>query len=232
MSPAITQAANAPALTPASKPWLWVHQIFRRFIEKVIAEDPKKDWIVFVDTNPSFGIYTEIAVSSVDRLIAPANADDSSRTAANAMFILLHGMNPPHPVYGSWTYAAQAISHGLKVPKIHLVVGNRLTQNLGAAAAFDALSGATAETLYNAYKNHPSYFASRSKPPKTKKEFQKLYSVPLRDFNTAGVVAAHLGQRMSELSDGYHSVHGQSVRINAARVKDCLDAIDDVVALL
>lgn len=38
--------------------------------------------------NPSFSIYTELAVSGAPRLIVPINADDSSRVATNAMFIL------------------------------------------------------------------------------------------------------------------------------------------------
>jgi hypothetical protein len=55
------------------------------------------------------------------------------------MFILLHGQTPPHPIYGSWTYAAKAQANSVSVPAIHIVVGNRLTQFLGAAAAFSAL---------------------------------------------------------------------------------------------
>lgn len=125
MSPAITQAATAPSLTPTMKPWLWVHQIFRRFIDSLVEGD-ERDWLVLIDTNPSFAIYTELAMSAADRLVTPVNADDSSRVAANAMFILLHGQTPPHPIYGSWTFAAQAYAHGLVVPQIHVIVGNRL----------------------------------------------------------------------------------------------------------
>ncbi len=130
MSPAISQAAAAPALTPSSKPWNWIHSIFKNFIASVEKADAS-DWMVFIDTNPSFAIYTELAVSAATRLITPVNADDSSRVAANAMLILLHGQTPPHPIYGAWTYAVQAHAHGLPIPQIHVVVGNRLTQHGG-----------------------------------------------------------------------------------------------------
>jgi cellulose biosynthesis protein BcsQ len=167
MSPATSQAASAAALTPTIQPWKWVHTVFAELLSNIAVEDHEADWMVFVDTNPSFSIYTELAVSAAHRLIVPVNADDSSRVATNAMFILLHGQTPRHPVYGSWTYAAKAEDHGLQVPEIHVVVGNRLTQYAGASAAFRALSDATADTLFAAYQKHPSYFTGRDAAPTT-----------------------------------------------------------------
>jgi cellulose biosynthesis protein BcsQ len=232
MAPAINGAAAAPALTPASQPWKWIHLIFRKFIDDVAQRNGTRNWTVFVDTNPSFSVYTELAVSAVDRLITPVNADDSSRVATNAMFILLHGQIPPHPIYGSWTFASKASQQGVQVPSIHLVVGNRLTQYGGAAAAFAALSDATADTLWQAFVNHPGYFTTRSTMPKTLAQFRKQYSVPLRDFNTAGVVASHLGRRLSQMQGGHYDVHGGSVQINKERVDECLAAIDEVLKQL
>jgi cellulose biosynthesis protein BcsQ len=232
MSPAISGAAAAPALTPQSQPWRWVHLILRELINNICQTVSNRDWLVMLDTNPSFGIYTELAVSAADRLIVPVNADDSSRVATNAMFILLHGQTPPHPVYGSWTFATRAQTYTLVVPQIHVVVGNRLTQYQGAATAFSALSDATADTLFAAYQTHPQYFTPRPTPSSTLADFRENYSVPLRDFNTAGVVAAHLGRRLSQMVGGYYDVHGQQVQINSARVTDCTQAIDALLAIV
>jgi hypothetical protein len=145
---------------------------------------------------------------------------------------LLHGQVPPHPIYGSWTFAARAMQLGVSVPQIHLIVGNRLTQYGGAAAAFAALSDATADTLWNAFRNHPNYFTARVNPPQTLDDFRSRYSIPLRDFNTAGVVSAHLGSRLSQMQGGYYPVHGGQVQINIGRVTDCLDAIDGIISML
>lgn len=224
MSPAISAAASAQSLTPTMQPWVWIHNIFRNFIASTERIDPS-EWMVFIDTNPSFSIYTELAVSAADRLITPVNADDSSRVATNAMFILLHGQTPPHPIYGSWTFAAQAQRYGLPVPRIHVVVGNRLTQYDGAATAFRALSDATADTLFHAYLSHPHYFVPRA-IPNTLDGFRGGYSVALRDFNTAGVVASHLGRPLSSMGQGYYPVHGIDVKVNSDRVTECLAAID------
>lgn len=231
MAPLISAQAGMAALTPTSNPWKWVHEILRRMIEK-LANEITEELVVFVDTNPSFSIYTEIAVSSVNKLIVPVNADDSSRIATSAMFTLIYGANPPHPIYGSYTYASKANLYGLTRPTVHVVVGNRLTQNVGPAAAFGAVSGATAETLYEAYKNDPSRFSASQKKIKTIDDFKAKYSVPLRDFNTAGVVAAHKGLSLDSLPSGHYDIYGVQVQINATRVSECRTAIDAVVARL
>ena len=228
MAPAISGAALQPALTPDAQPWRWVHLIFRGLIENLV-QNADHDWMIFVDTNPSFSIYTELAMCAVNRLITPVNADDSSRVATNAMFVLLHGQQPPHPIYGAWTFAARAHQHNIDAPLIHLIVGNRLTQYGGAAVAFAALSDATADTLYTAFQTHPAYFTQRGVAPNSRDLFREAYSVPLRDFNTAGVVAAHLGARLSQMNGGYYNVHGVEVQINRERVEECLTAIDGVV---
>jgi cellulose biosynthesis protein BcsQ len=232
MSPAISGAAAAPPLTPQAQPWRWVHEILRRLTENICQLQPDKDWLVIIDTNPSFSIYTELAVAAAERLIVPVNADDSSRVATNAMFILLHGQTPPHPIYGAWTFATRAQTHGLAVPQIHAIVGNRLTQYQGAAMAFSALSDATADALFSAYQNHPQYFTARANTAQSVQQFRNEYSVALRDFNTAGVVAAHLGIRLSQLKGGYYPVHGQQVQVNTARLTECVNAIDALAAMI
>jgi cellulose biosynthesis protein BcsQ len=232
MAPAISGAAAAPALTPTVQPWKWIHRIFSEFIASVGTKSNNTKWMVFIDTNPSFSIYTELAISAAERLVTPVNADDSSRVATNAMFILLHGQTPPHPIYGSWTFAAQAQRHGLPIPKIHVIVGNRLTQYEGAATAFRALSDATADTLYAAFQKHPNYFTSPKKKPKTIDEFRATYSVALRDFNTAGVVSAHLGRPLSKMAQGYYEIHGTKVQVNADRVSECSLALDQLVKFI
>jgi hypothetical protein len=232
MAPAVTGAANAPSLTPMIQPWKWVHLIFRELISNFAAQFPESDVTVFIDTNPSFSIYTELAISAGDKLIVPVNADDSSRVAINALFILLHGQNPPHPVYGSWTYAAKAANYGMVVPQIHVIVGNRLTQYEGAASAFSALSDATADSLYQAYCSVPNYFTNRGHVAQSVQDFRSIYSVALRDFNTAGVVSAHLGRPLSTLSGGHYQIHGQQIQINSARVAECQHAVDSLISMI
>ena len=227
MAPAIDNAASAPPLTINDKPWQWVQNIFRTFIENLVKDD--NEWMVFVDTNPSFAIYTQIAISGVKRLLAPINADDSSRTAAKALCILLHGTTPPHPIYGAWTYASKAIANDISIPKIHLVIGNRLTQFEGAAAAYEAITDATADTLYEIFQNNSNYFTTSATPVSDLSSFRNSFSRPLRDFNTAGVVCAHLGKMLSSMKQGYYKVYGNDVKVNTDKITECVRAIDEVI---
>ncbi len=231
MSSAINDAAEAKVLTPTAQPWKWIQEIIKDFVSN-IANLSEKAWMVFIDTNPSFGIYTQIAVSGAERIVVPINADDSSKTAASAMMALLHGTNPPHPIYGSWTYAERAKLQNVVIPKVHLLIGNRLTQFEGPAAALGALSDATATSLYNIYQTNPEYFVDRKSCIETKQEFIAQYSIPLRDFNTAGVVCAHLGKRLSSMKQGYYPVYGANVKVNSEKISECLAAVDNIINAL
>lgn len=229
MAPAITRAADAPQLTPTANPWRWVHEVFRRLTDHL---DDTDAWVVFIDTNPSFSIYTELAIATSDLLIVPVNADDSSRVAANAMFMLLHGTTPPHPVYGSWTFAARAKTNGLVIPKVHLIVGNRLTSYDGVAGAFEALSSATADTLFIAYTNDPKRFSPRNGNADSVAAFRHLFSVPLRDFNTAGVMSAHLGMRLDQMKQAVYQAHGQDVHVKADQLREARKAVNEVITAM
>lgn len=230
MAPAINEAASAKALTPSAQPWFWIQQIVKNFIESVTQDN--SEWMVFVDTNPSFSIYTQMAISGVERLLIPINADNSSKTAVSALVALLHGTNPPHPIYGSWTFAEMAKTQNIKIPLIHLLIGNRLTQFDGPAAAFAAISDAVASNLFDIYKSNPEYFVNNKEDISTKDKFIKNYSSPLRDFNTAGVISAHLGRSLSSMKQGYYSIYQANVKVNADKIQDCVRAVDKIVDLL
>lgn len=47
---------------------------------------------------------------------------------------------------------------GVRVPKIHLLIGNRLTQFDGPAKAFAALSDAAVSAMYDIYVKCTDYF--------------------------------------------------------------------------
>lgn len=148
------------------------------------------------------------------------------------MTILLHGTNPPHPIYGSWTFAAMAQKYQTNIPKIHLIIGNRLTQYSGAAKAFKALSDATSQGLYSIYQKNPNYFTPRGFSINDINDFKQNYAITLRDFNTAGIVTAHLGRLLNNMTESIYPVHGTNIQIDRGRINDCLSAIDNVIDML
>ena len=64
------------------------------------------------------------------------------------------------------------------------------------------------------------------------KDFRDDYSVALRDFNTAGAVAAHLGRPLSTMPQGYYQVHGTNVKVNSSQITECEKALDTLLAVI
>lgn len=152
------------------------------------------------------------------------------------MAILLHGSNPLHPIYGSWTFAEKAKKYKVKIPRIHLLVANRLTQYSGTAKthvakAYAAMSEGIAQQMFDLYLRYPDYFSQTSAIINSVTNFREVYSVYLRDFNSTGVVATHTGCPLSKMvlkSD----VYGKDVQLDKGKIQECLNAIDDVITKL
>jgi cellulose biosynthesis protein BcsQ len=189
-------------------PGIWgsVHKWILDLIQ-TITEGAEK-WTVFIDTNPSFSIYTELAMIGAGELLVPFNADDSSRHAVSALFRLLYGAGKANPVYDKFTFRTQTTANQLQAPLCHLFIGNRFTQYEGTATAFSA----------------------RNTPSKSNTSFESSYAIDVRDFNTAGVVAAHLGVLLRKLKGGTYKVHGTDVNVRGDRVSECAKSVGQVVA--
>ncbi|NML10144.1 ParA family protein [Sphingobium sp. AR-3-1] len=116
--------------------WRIVHS----WISDLIA-DIRHSWnvensTVFIDCNPSFSIYTELAMSASDRLIIPFSADGSSKRAVRAVLSLLFGIRRTGTGRQS-EFFLNSQRYRMSVPEIYSYVGNRLTSaNMSTASAF------------------------------------------------------------------------------------------------
>ena len=116
------------------------------------------------------------------------------------------------------------------IPCVHLAIGNRFTQYKGAAAAFAAFSDATADQLYGEFIANSGRFSPNQGVISTKEDFLAAYVGELRDFNTAGVVAAHRGTPLSKMKQDYYPVHNDpEVKVSRQQLNLGLQAIDSVV---
>jgi hypothetical protein len=147
-----------------------------------------------------------------------------------ALFHLLWGAVPPHPVYGKYTFAQKAADAGLHLPLCHLFIGNQFKQYTGTAKAFAAMSDAVLDDIYGLFQRSSNRFSQNG--VKDLRGFAKKFVYELRDFNTTGVVAAHLGARLSSLAEGTYDVHSTDVPLDRRRIKDCADALDEIVRKL
>ncbi len=191
IAPLLSERADATPLSENDKPWVDVHSIIKNLTKLKIGSKP---CTYFIDTNPSFSVYTQIAILSAEHLLVPINADDSSIYAITGLFNLIWGAEKKHPIYGKYTFSSKVDDFKMERPKIALLLGNRFTQQKGAAHAFKALSNEAIQKMYQEYEKNKDRFIVKSKSDVTNKQsFEDKYSVELRDFNSAGVVAANQG---------------------------------------
>ena len=113
--------------------WAKVHLWIRDLITDVRQSWNLEDSTVFVDCNPSFSIYTEMALSASDRLIIPFSADGLSMRAVRTVLSLLYGVMR-RPGAERSEFFRRSDEFRLRVPRIYCYVGNRMTQaNLRSA---------------------------------------------------------------------------------------------------
>lgn len=230
IAPLLAERANAIPLSTTDSPWIQIHSILRDFTSQSVYEKPTT---FFIDTNPSFSIYTQIAILSGEKLLVPINADDSSIYAISGLFSLIWGTERTHPVYRNYTFASKVNQYEIERPKIALLLGNRFTQKKGAAYAFKALSEEAVRKMYGEYKRNRSRFVDGEKNDYDEQEFTKEYSCELRDFNSAGVVSANQGLPLSKmLNRGKYTVYNQELSIADDQIKKCHETIKKIVKRL
>jgi cellulose biosynthesis protein BcsQ len=96
---AVNTLANAQI--PGSNPWIAVVDWLKDFLEQVNGDYDT----VFMDCNPSFSLYTQIALAACDKIILPVMADDSSRRAIQNAFSLIYGLKLPAERYSAYAFA-------------------------------------------------------------------------------------------------------------------------------
>ena len=201
---------------PGQNPWLSVVDWVKDFID--LAES--KFDTVFIDTNPSFSMYTQIAISACSALILPIMADDSSRRAIQNAFALVHGLELPSPIYSDYSFNKKLSNADRQLPKIHLLPRNRLTQYMGPASAYESVMKSIENFVGGIIASKPEIFT-----------FTNLSEgfVDIRDFQTTGVVAFAEGRPFTQLRSGDHRIEGKVTQVNRERLSECIDAISSLV---
>ncbi len=216
-SNAISTLANTQI--PGTNAWMSVIDWIRDFLDPIGDNYDA----IFVDANPSFSIYTQIALSAVDRLVLPVMADDSSRRAIQNAFSLVYGLSLPSPIYSTYAFATRLEGAERDLPVAHVIVKNRLTQYMGPASAYAAVLRSIRNDVKGLLASHPDKFS-----------FDKLDDgfVDVRDFQTTGVVAYARGCPFYELEPGRLTVMGQRIQVNRPYLENCVKAMEGLVAKL
>ncbi len=213
-STAMSTLANT--ILPGTNAWLSIIDWIKDLLNTV---QDRYD-VVFIDANPSFSIYTQVALSSADRLVLPVMADDSSRRAIQNAFSLVYGLKLPSEIYSQYAFATKLREAGRDLPKVHVIAKNRLTQYMGAASAYSAVLRSIDTDIAVLITQYPDMF--------TVAEPENAV-VEIRDFQTAGVVAFARGCPFYSQRSGRADVVGRRVRVKEEYLQNCVDSLQFLV---
>jgi cellulose biosynthesis protein BcsQ len=178
---------------------------------------------VFIDCNPSFSIYTQIALATVERLVFPVMADDSSRRAVQNALSLLYGLSLPSPIYATYAFNTKLTAAGRTLPKVHLIAKNRITQYMGPASAYAAVLTAIDHDINALLATNPDLFTFSNIAAGT---------VEIRDFQTTGVVAFAKGLPFSHLRAGKQTINSHRVQVKEDYRLQVVTSVNNLVAML
>jgi cellulose biosynthesis protein BcsQ len=204
---------------PGTNAWIAVIDWLKDFLDQLSDEYDT----VFMDCNPSFSLYTQIALAATDRIILPVMADDSSRRAIQNAFSLVYGLKLPSEIYASYAFATKLKVAGRPLPKVHLIAKNRLTQYMGAASAYAAVLTAIQSDVESLLKSNKSIFTFKN----SSEGF-----VEIRDFQTTGVVAFAKGMPFSKLPVGKQSINGHRVQVKQDYLDNSIKSVELLVSKL
>ncbi|MGJ0239876.1 ParA family protein [Novosphingobium fluoreni] len=213
--------------------WQIVHTWIRNLIDDVRNSWDQQDITVFIDCNPSFTVYTELAISASDRLIVPFSADGSSKRAVRSVLNLVYGIvRRPGQVQSQYYRNVQQFRMAL--PQIYSYVGNRLTQmNNSSASAFRNVVLEIFTEVYRVYQANPGLFAIHpggSPAPINRTTFRMMFEEQINDANTASVVSGALGIPICNLTSGTKRFAGRSAHVNQSQLDKQQPNIRDFVA--
>lgn len=204
---------------PGTNAWIAVIDWLKTFLDQVSSEYDT----VFMDCNPSFSLYTQIALATSDRIVLPVMADDSSRRAIQNAFSLIFGLKLPSEIYASYAFATKLADAKRSLPKVHLIAKNRITQYMGSASAYAAVLAAIQEDVESLLKTNPEIFSFKT---------SKQGFVDIRDFQTTGVVAFAKGQPFSKVRVGKQTINGHRVQVKQDYLQNSIDSMEGLVARL
>lgn len=213
-SNAVSTLANAQI--PNTPTWLRVIDWIRNLVDSL---GDRYD-VIFIDANPSFSMYTQIALATADRLVLPVMADDSSRRAIQNAFSLIYGLKLPSEIYTQYAFATKLRAENRELPKVHVIAKNRLTQYVVAASAYSAVLKSIDADVRTLMAGNPDMFSASK---------AKDVMVEIRDFQTAGVVSFARGCPFYEQKPGRMEVMGKRVGVKREYLENCVQSVQALV---
>jgi len=182
------QLINYLASAPEKRAWWHSRAILIDLIASFEDANSNKENIFFIDCNPSFTPYTELAILASNRLIVPCTADAASIRGLRNILRLIYGKGEEddNPFF---VFSTSCDREGFDMPKIHSVIQNKSRSHEKKPSSAFMANIAELEKVVSAYHvNYPDLFLSDKKDV-----------LNIKDGNTIATVLNHTGIPLSDL---------------------------------
>lgn len=208
--------------------WKQVLSWIKDLCADLTARSEDRDAFFIIDCNPSFAIYTQLALVAADYVVVPFTADDSSRRGIENVVALLYGVgtDPHTSAYARISFSRRAKEERLGIPKLHSFVSNRVTLYEGKASrAFAAVTSTMKETMDRIHSSHRNFFAQPRNRPS-----DSFIEIP--DYHSACIVASMTGTPLHKLRAGPRQLAGERVQINEQPLERYKEALNKFIDTL
>ena len=183
--------------------WKNVHNWLLDLVTECQGKFGKDKVTVFIDCNPSFSAYTELAMMASENLIIPCSSDGSSARAIANIGALLYGIGDA--TYEGVDFKSKAKEFSMPLPAVHSVILNRSTQyNKKASKAFTAMFDEIKKRVVYLREQNKAHFVCGD---------TAFYEIP--DTHSVAIVCSHLGLPLYDVKTKSYYVHGKNTKVNS-----------------
>ncbi|HHQ6593969.1 TPA: ParA family protein [Serratia fonticola] len=192
-------------------------------LDKNSTERPKT---FFIDCNPSFANYTELAVASSNRIIIPCTADAASIRGIKNLIKLIFGVSIDKAAQDDMflDFHKEATLNAIALPRLHLFIQNRSrTNESDAARAFKSHAEEIERISGDLVQSHANLFTSGATTNRV---------MNVKDGNTLAAIINHEGCPLSHLLQKRYTIYGKPTQANSKQIDALKDDIYAVVSNL
>ncbi len=230
-------ALNYAVLNPSNlNVWKEYMTSIKRLCRHELETNKYEKMTVFIDCNPSFSIYTQMALVSSDYLIIPMMADFTSIEGIKGILMMLYGeySSSAQKKYAAniLTFHKQVKDFDVNLPIMYKFVFNNFIANLGIATAYQSIKKELIQFCFRQYQTVPDLFAEVDSPPSSEEDWADIFVSDVKDFHTSGKVSASLGIPLHELpqQSKYVMPDGKNVTLPQTNYREALEQVNNFVS--
>ncbi|QKF93136.1 ParA family protein [Campylobacter sp. CCUG 57310] len=214
--------------SPAKGSWKASRSLITDLIEafETNKDSENRAKTFFIDCNPSFANYTELAVLASNRIIVPCTADAASIRGIKNLIKLIYGISVDNKAMEDeyLNFSNEVKEHKLKEPLLHIFIQNRSrTNERDATKAFRSHAEEIERITNDLTKNHPHLFTQSTCDRRV---------ANVKDGNTLAAIINHEGCPISKLQHKQYTIYGQQTQANKAQIDALNEDIQGIIEII